>query len=313
MNDIKERELKGGNGWLMLAITVLGILAGIVLFAVSVTLIGGDDNTEHPAYFALTAAGIILFVVALFCMAGLKVIAPNEAIVLTLFGKYHGTIKKDGFFFVNPFCSSVNPAAAFGGKAGRKLSLKAMTLNNEKQKVNDEEGNPIEISVVVIWRIRDTAKAVFAVENYMTFISTQCDSSIRQVARQYPYDVSENGDEKSLRGSSQEIADVLKGELQSRVDTAGIEILDARINNLAYAPEIAAAMLQRQQAAAIIAARQKIVDGAVSMVDMALKKLSDNNIVELDDERKAAMVSNLLVVLCGNRDAQPIVNSGSIY
>ena len=141
MNDIKERELKGGNGWLMLAITVLGILAGIVLFAVSVTLIGGDDNTEHPAYFALTAAGIILFVVSLFCMAGLKVIAPNEAIVLTLFGKYHGTIKKDGFFFVNPFCSSVNPAAAFGGKGGRKLSLKAMTLNNEKQKVNDEEGN----------------------------------------------------------------------------------------------------------------------------------------------------------------------------
>ena len=230
---------------------------------------------------------------------------------MTLFGKYHGTIKRDGFFFVNPFCATVNPARF--GRSGKKLSLKAMTLNNEKQKVNDEEGNPIEISVVVIWRIKDTAKAVFAVENYMTFISTQCDSSIRQVARQYPYDISEGGDEKSLRGSSQEIAEVLKCELQSRVLSAGIEILDARINNLAYAPEIAAAMLQRQQAAAIIAARQKIVDGAVSMVEMALKKLSDNQIVELDDERKAAMVSNLLVVLCGNRDAQPIVNSGSIY
>ena len=244
---------------------------------------------------------------------GLKVIAPNEALVLTLFGKYYGSIKRDGFFFINPFCTAVNTAAAFNGKLGRKISLKAMSLNNDKQKVNDEEGNPIEISVVVIWRISDTAKAVFAVENYFTFISTQCDSAIRQVARQYPYDVSENGDEKSLRGSSVEIAEVLKTELQSRVDMAGIEIMDARINNLAYAPEIAAAMLQRQQAAAIIAARQKIVDGAVSMVDMALKKLSDNNIVELDDERKAAMVSNLLVVLCGNRDAQPIVNSGSIY
>ena len=188
-----------------------------------------------------------------------------------------------------------------------------MTLNNEKQKVNDEDGNPIEISVVVIWRIANAAMAVFAVENYMTFISTQCDSAIRQVARQYPYDVSDNGDEKSLRGSSVEVADELKRELQARCDMAGIEIMDARINNLAYAPEIAAAMLQRQQAGAIIAARQKIVDGAVSMVDMALKKLSENNIVELDDERKAAMVSNLLVVLCGNRDAQPIVNSGSIY
>ncbi len=260
----------------------------------------------------MSAAGVIMSVAFAICFAGFKVLAPNEALVFTLFGKYHGTLKKEGFYFVNPFCASVNPAAAFG-RLGRKVSLKAMTLNNEKQKVNDEEGNPIEISVVVIWRIKDTAKAVFAVENYMTFISTQCDSSIRQVARQYPYDVSENGDEKSLRGSSKEIADVLKAELQSRVETSGIEILDARINNLAYAPEIAAAMLQRQQAAAIIAARQKIVDGAVSMVDMALKKLSDNNIVELDDERKAAMVSNLLVVLCGNRDAQPIVNSGSIY
>ncbi len=273
---------------------------------------GGDENPEHPAFFAMSAAGVIMSVAFAICFAGFKVLAPNEALVFTLFGKYHGTLKKEGFYFVNPFCASVNPAAAFG-RLGRKVSLKAMTLNNEKQKVNDEEGNPIEISVVVIWRIKDTAKAVFAVENYMTFISTQCDSSIRQVARQYPYDVSENGDEKSLRGSSKEIADVLKAELQSRVETSGIEILDARINNLAYAPEIAAAMLQRQQAAAIIAARQKIVDGAVSMVDMALKKLSDNNIVELDDERKAAMVSNLLVVLCGNRDAQPIVNSGSIY
>ena len=196
---------------------------------------------------------------------------------------------------------------------GRKISLKAMTLNNEKQKVNDEEGNPIEIGVVVIWKVVNTARAVFDVDNYVSYISTQCDAAIRQVARQYPYDVSENGDEKSLRGSSVEIAEILRKEIQGRVDIAGIEISEARIAHLAYAPEIAAAMLQRQQASAIIAARQKIVDGAVSMVEMALKKLSENDVVQLDEERKAAMVSNLLVVLCGNKDAQPIVNSGSLY
>ena len=188
-----------------------------------------------------------------------------------------------------------------------------MTLNNDKQKVNDEDGNPIEISVVVIWRITNTARAVFNVENYMSYISTQCDAAIRQVARQYPYDVSTNGDENSLRGSAQEIAAILREELQQRVDIAGIEIIEARISHLAYAPEIAAAMLQRQQASAIIAARQKIVEGAVSMVQMALNKLSEEQIVELDDERKAQMVSNLLVVLCGNRDAQPVVGTGSIY
>ena len=297
----------------MLFVVIVMVFGGIALMAGGVVLAGGDDAPQNAGFLALVALGVVVMLAGLICGKGLKVIAPNEALVLTLFGKYYGSIKRDGFFFINPFCTAVNPAAAFNGKLGRKISLKAMSLNNDKQKVNDEEGNPIEISVVVIWRISDTAKAVFAVENYFTFISTQCDSAIRQVARQYPYDVSENGDEKSLRGSSVEIAEVLKTELQSRVDMAGIEIMDARINNLAYAPEIAAAMLQRQQAAAIIAARQKIVDGAVSMVDMALKKLSDNNIVELDDERKAAMVSNLLVVLCGNRDAQPIVNSGSIY
>lgn len=310
---IKEKEIKAVNGWVMLFVVIVMVLGGIALMAGGVVLTGGDDAPQNPGFLALVALGVVVMLAGLICGKGLKVIAPNEALVLTLFGKYYGSIKRDGFFFINPFCTAVNPAAAFNGKLGRKISLKAMSLNNDKQKVNDEEGNPIEISVVVIWRISDTAKAVFAVENYFTFISTQCDSAIRQVARQYPYDVSENGDEKSLRGSSVEIAEVLKTELQSRVDMAGIEIMDARINNLAYAPEIAAAMLQRQQAAAIIAARQKIVDGAVSMVDMALKKLSDNNIVELDDERKAAMVSNLLVVLCGNRDAQPIVNSGSIY
>ncbi len=310
---IEEKELKARNGWGALAVIIAGLAGGIALVVVGAVLSDtSGDVMGRPEFMALVAVGFVIGIAAMICFGGLKVLAPNEALVLTLFGKYHGTLKKDGFWFVNPFCTATNPAQEFG-KLGKKVSLKAMTLNNDKQKVNDEEGNPIEISVVVIWRIKDTAKAVFAVENYMSFISTQCDSAIRQVARQYPYDVSDNGDEKSLRGSSQEVADILNAELQSRVETAGLEIIDVRINNLAYAPEIAAAMLQRQQASAIIAARQKIVDGAVSMVEMALKKLSENKIVELDDERKAAMVSNLLVVLCGNRDAQPIVNSGSIY
>lgn len=310
---IEERKIKAINGWLVVPLVIIGVIVGIALVVVGVAFACGDEETvERPAFFALVALGVIVFFISMMLSGGLKVLAPNEAIVLTLFGKYHGTLDRDGFWFVNPFCAATNPASELG-KTGKRLSLKAMTLDNDKQKVNDEEGNPIEISVVVIWRIRDTAKAVFAVDNYMTYISTQSDSAIRQVARQYPYDVSTGGDEKSLRGSAQEVAAVLKTELQSRVDMAGLEIIEARINNLAYAPEIASAMLQRQQASAIIAARQKIVDGAVSMVDMALKKLSENNIVELDDERKAAMVSNLLVVLCGNRDAQPIVNSGSIY
>lgn len=313
MQNVNEKTLKAMNGWAMLFVVILGIIAGVILFVLGFVL-AIDDMGEMtaPLYLLLTAAGFIMLVVSGVCCAGFKIISPNEAMVLTLFGKYHGTLQEDGFFFVNPFCFSINPALD-PGTLSKKISLKAMTLNNDKQKVNDEEGNPIEISVVVIWRIASAAKAVFSVQNYMTFISTQCDSAIRQVARKYPYDVSDSGDEKSLRGSSVEVAEELKKELQSRCEIAGLDIMDVRINNLAYAPEIAAAMLQRQQAGAIIAARQKIVDGAVSMVDMALKKLSENQIVELDDERKAAMVSNLLVVLCGNRDAQPIVNSGSIY
>lgn len=314
MQNIEEKTLKGINGWLMLFVVIVGTLvsAAVMIAGFALTSDPVTEEIVSPGYFVLAFAGMIMLVGFCVCFGGFKVLAPNEAMVLTLFGKYHGTLRSDGFHFVNPFCSTVNPAVV-GNSFARKISLKAMTLNNDKQKVNDEDGNPIEISVVVIWQIENAAKAVFSVQNYMTFVSTQCDSSIRQVARKYPYDVSDSGDEKSLRGSSVEVAEELKKELQSRVDMAGIKILDARINNLAYAPEIAAAMLQRQQASAIIAARQKIVDGAVSMVEMALKKLSDNDIVELDDERKAAMVSNLLVVLCGNRDAQPIVNSGSIY
>lgn len=310
-NNIDEKTAREKNGWLMLFVTVLVFLASLAMFVLGI--IAGSGSVNLPEGLgAIIIGGIVGLIVTVFLFKGFKLLQPNEAYVFTLFGKYYGTLKHDGFFWVNPFCSAVNPARITMGLA-RKLSLKAMTLNNDKQKVNDEEGNPIEISVVVIWRITNTVRAVFNVENYVAYISTQCDAAIRQVARQYPYDVSSNGDEKSLRGSAQEVADILKEEIQSRVDMAGIEILEARISHLAYSPEIAAAMLQRQQASAIIAARQKIVEGAVSMVQMALTKLSEENIVELDDERKAQMVSNLLVVLCGNRDAQPVVNSGSIY
>ena len=347
--NVEEKVLSPRKGGRMLAVTILAIVAAIALLAVSIvfmtkaservgTTADGDGIYEciNPLMATLSRVGIGVAIVGAFAtcvllLPGFKIVAPNEALVLLFFGKYYGTIANDGFFWVNPFCTAYNPAARGGltmksgsGKDGKsddavsfeigtkKLSLKAMTLNNDKQKVNDEEGNPIEIGVVVIWRIVNTAKAVFNVDNYMSFISTQADSAIRNVARAYPYDVSEAGDEKSLRGSSQEIADVLKDDLQKRVEFAGIEILEARITHLAYAPEIAAAMLQRQQAKAIIVARQKIVEGAVGMVEMALNKLSEKSIVELDAEHKAQMVSNLLVVLCGNKDAQPIVNSGSI-
>ncbi len=308
MNSVDEKSAHEINGWLMLFLDIALIVGGIVCFIMG----SAEETGSHEALSGIfIGVGIALLVVGIFCSTGFKLLQPNEAYVLTMFGKYYGTLKRDGFYWVIPFCAAVNPARMLG--ISRKLSLKAMTLNNDKQKVNDEEGNPIEISVVVIWRITNTARAVFNVDNFMEYLSTQCDAAIRQVARQYPYDVSSNGDETSLRGSAQEIADVLKGEIQQRADMAGIEIMEARISHLAYAPEIAAAMLQRQQASAIIAARQKIVEGAVSMVQMALNKLSEEEIVELDDERKAQMVSNLLVVLCGNRDAQPVVGTGSIY
>ncbi len=280
------------------------------------------------------------------CWCGLKVLKPNEALVLTLFGRYVGTLKGDGFFFVNPFCTAFNPAAGTklgqsGDVAGskpsiaisaegttvsaeaynKKISLKVMTLSNSRQKVNDILGNPVEIAVAVMWRVRDTAKAVFEVDNFKEYLSLQCDTAVRNVVKLYPYDTTENvdttgdglADDGSLRGSTEVVANRIKEEIQSKVTDAGLEIVDAKITYLAYAPEIAAAMLQRQQASAVVDARKLIVDGAVGMVELALERLSENNTVQLDEERKAAMVSNLLVVLCGNHDAQPVVNSGSLY
>ncbi len=334
---MKEKVLsKKKNGMAAL----FGILA---VYAASVAGIAfGARNTSG----GMIVVSIIVAVVATILLAGLKVLKPQEALVLTLFGKYVGTLKEDGFYFVNPFCTSVNPAArtklnqsgdvndsaalmAIANKtagnsvepASNKISLKIMTLNNNKQKINDCLGNPIEIGIAVTWKIVDTAKAVFNVDNYKEFLSLQCDSALRDIVRIYPYDVAPNvdttgdgvSDEGSLRGSSEIVADRIRGEIQKRVEEAGIEIVEARITYLAYAPEITAVMLQRQQASAIIDARKMIVEGAVGMVEMALERLSDNHTVELDEERKAAMVSNLLVVLCGNRDAQPIVNSGSLY
>lgn len=328
----EEKILHAKSGMGMLALIILGSLAGLAGIILGAFLLDGG-NTAPGA--VLLVAGILFVVVFPILCAGLKVIKPNEALVLTLFGRYYGTLKEEGFFFVNPFATGFNPAAEapvpgdkaeaksvaeqlFGAsvsESGRskKISLKTSTLNNRKQKINDQLGNPIEIGIVVIWRVVNTARAVFNVDNFTEFLSIQCDSALRNIVRLYPYDVADGGDEKSLRGSSQEVADTLKTEIQAKVEIAGLEIQEARITHLAYAPEIAAAMLQRQQAAAIIDARKMIVDGAVGMVEMALEKLSENEIVQLDEERKAAMVSNLLVVLCGNKDAQPIVNSGSIY
>lgn len=324
-----EKLLNPISGFVALFANFALMLATIAVFVLSVMSI--EKNNGGALAIICLIASILAFIVSLIIFGGLKAINPNEAAVYVLFGNYYGTIAKPGFFFINPFCTTINPsvansllsAATVSSKDGisvssgtdlsKKVSLKAITLNNEKQKVNDCEGNPIEIGVIVIWKVVNATKAVFEVDNYKQYISTQTDASLRQVARQYPYDISEQGDEKSLRGSSTEVADELKKDLQNRVDFAGIEIIEARIAHLAYAQEIAAAMLQRQQASAIIAARQKIVEGAVGMVEMALNKLSENNVVTLDDERKATMVSNLLVVLCGNKDAQPIVNSGSIY
>ncbi|MBQ9132748.1 MAG: SPFH domain-containing protein [Clostridia bacterium] len=320
----------------------------VLILAIVGTVIGGTmgESTNEVLWWVLFGISMTVLCVGWIPLCGLRILKPQEALVLTLFGKYVGTLKGEGFYAVNPFCGAVNPAAntklnqsgdvstksAGIHKDGtvevmsvasesKKLSLKIMTLNNNRQKINDCLGNPVEIGIAVTWRIVDTAKAVFHVDNYKEFLSLQCDSALRNVVRIYPYDVAPNvdttgdgiADEGSLRGSSDVVAERIRKEIQQRVSEAGIEIVEARITYLAYAPEIAAVMLQRQQASAIIDARKMIVDGAVGMVEMALERLSSNNTVNLDEERKAAMVSNLLVVLCGNRDAQPVVNSGSLY
>lgn len=328
---IAEKELHAPNGLAagtLFVLLYIAAIAGVIVAGIHLDE-GGGPGDAFLMFVSLLwlTFGWILF-------RGIKVIRPNEARVFLLFGKYKGSLKTPGIFLVNPFYSeatvkmgyklehgvqniqngtnTIANTASAANMPTRKISLKAMTLNNAKQKINDLNGNPIEVVTVVIWRITDTAKAVFSVEDFMEFISIQADSTVRDIASKYPYDSVSEG-EKSLRASSDEVAASLKTELQQRVAFAGIEIMEARITHLAYAPEIAAAMLQRQQAAAIIDARQKIVEGAVSMVEMALDKISENHLCELDEERKAHMVSNLLVILCGNKDAQPVINSGTLY
>ena len=329
--------LHKNNGLMVLLLTTALYIAAIAACAGGCVILEGGGN---PALFII---GIVWLCVGWIPWCGLKVLKPQEALVLTLLGDYIGTLKNEGFYFVNPFCTAVNPAAqtrlhqsgdvdnGFGknlqktettaANTGKKISLKIMTLNNNRQKINDCLGNPIEIGIAVMWRVVDTAKAVFEVDNYKEYLSLQCDTALRNIVRIYPYDTAPDvdttgdgiADEGSLRGSSEIVASRIREEIQQRVEEAGLEVLEARITYLAYAPEIAAVMLQRQQASAIVDARKMIVDGAVGMVEMALDRLNENGVVELDEERKAAMVSNLLVVLCGNRDAQPVVNSGSLY
>ena len=320
------------HGMLMLVIL-------LALYALSVFMLLKSAMSDNLAVMAICIAYIIF---GLLLFAGFRTLKPQEALVLTLFGKYYGTLKGEGFYYVNPFCSAFNPAAntrlgqsgdiSPKGKqgvgsgesettSGKRISLKIMTLNNAVQKINDALGNPVEIGIAVMWRVTDTTKAVFNVDNFKEYLSLQSDSALRNVVRLYPYDAAPNidttgdgmADEGSLRGSSDVVAERIKNDIQERVVEAGIEIIEARITYLAYAPEIAAVMLQRQQASAVVDARAMIVDGAVGMVKLALEKLNEDGIVELDEERKAAMVSNLMVVLCGNHDAQPIVNSGSLY
>jgi len=328
----EEFAPKTKSGMVMLLLNILLIIGSIVVLILGIGMLESQVGSVLAVLLVFISV-IYLVIIGPIMFGGLKILKPNEARVLTLFGKYYGTLKGDGFFFVNPFAVSVNPAASTttattasieqplnvsvenmrAAVMNKKISLKAMTLSNDKQKINDQLGNPIIIGIVVIWKVVNTTKAVFNVDNYKEFLSIQCDSALRNIVRLYPYDTSGDDNEKSLRGSNQEVAQKLKDEIQSKVEIAGLQIEEARITHLSYAQEIAAAMLQRQQASAIIDARQMIVEGAVGMVEMALAKLSENAIVELDEERKAAMVSNLLVVLCGNKDAQPIVNSGTIY
>ena len=327
---MEEKVLQGKkNGMLVLLLNLLVLAAAIG------GCIFGAIQVESGKSPVLLVISIVVLCLGWIPLCGLRVLKPQEAVVLTLFGKYIGTLKEEGFYWVNPFCTNYNPAAftklnqsgdvkvpaTTSEMVDKKISLKIMTLSNSRQKINDCLGNPVEISIAVTWRVCDTAKAVFNVNNYKEFLSLQCDSALRNIVRLYPYDVAPNvdttgdgiADEGSLRGSSDVVAKRISDEIQQRVEEAGIEIIEARITYLAYATEIAAVMLQRQQASAIIDARKMIVDGAVGMVEMALERLNEKQVVQLDEERKAAMVSNLLVVLCGNRDAQPIVNSGSLY
>jgi len=298
----RERIVTPITGW---AVLILNFLAypGLVAALIG-TVVNLDQKTLPPSLGVPLLIGILLLLVCNGIISGgFIILQPNEAGVLTLFGEYKGTAKTNGFLWANPFYTK------------RKLSLRYHNLNSDKLKVNDKAGNPIEIAAVLVWKVEDTFAACFEVEHYADYVTVQSESALRHLASQYPYDSWEDSDEKaiSLRGHIDEVSEALEKELQERLSRAGVKVVEARLSHLAYAPEIAGAMLQRQQASAIIAARQKIVDGAVGMVEMALEKLSARKIVELDSERKAQMVSNLLVVLCGEKDVHPVINAGTLY
>lgn len=292
----QERPANATSGWLALLIILALYAAAIFLFITGVVKI--EDKVAGGGWFCVT--GIVTLSVAIVGSCGFFALQPNESAVLILFGAYKGTVRDSGFFYTNPFIKKL------------RISLRARNLNGEKLKVNDKRGNPIEIAAVVVWRVQDTAEAVFDVESYENYVKIQSESAVRHVASTYAYDDGEPN-ELTLRGGSDDVSAALTRELQDRLGKAGVHVEEARLTHLAYAPEIAQAMLRRQQAEAVIAARQKIVHGAVSMVEMALNELSAKKVVNLDEERKAAMVSNLLVVLCGESEAHPVINTGTLY
>ena len=321
----QERVVSVFSGWLMLLLTILALFGGISLLCFSIA--SGVKSQGEPNWALFTISLIVLFL-AVLAIFGFFTLQPNEARVLILFGAYKGTVRASGFHWGNPFytnrgthASSMRAADSEHSTAAscrrgswnrHKISLRARTLNGERLKVNDKRGNPIEIAAIVIWRVQDTAQASFDVDDYESYVETQSESALRHLASCYAYDHGEDN-EITLRSGVDEVSQALRKELQERLPKAGIVVEEARLTHLAYAPEIAQAMLRRQQAEAVIAARQKIVHGAVSMVDMALKELAEKGVVQLDDERKAAMVSNLMVVLCGESEVRPVVNAGTLY
>lgn len=329
----QERQVRPVDGWLVLPVVVLLYLASpaLVWWAFAAGTTGADGKTE-PSWW-LFVAGLVALGLAVLSSIGCYTLQPNEARVLILFGSYRGTVRRAGFWWGNPFyangSSGKGPTLTIGGRKGRpeaeagaptppkryKVSLRARTLNGDRLKVNDRRGNPVDIAAVVVWRVEDTAKAVFDVDDVETYVATQSETAVRHLATRYPYDTGETAadetDEVTLRGNVDEVSDALRQELQDRLAAAGVVVDQARLTHLAYAPEIAQAMLRRQQAEAVIAARRKIVTGAVSMVEMALADLAAKGVLDLDEEHKAAMVSNLMVVLCGESAVQPMVNTGT--
>jgi regulator of protease activity HflC (stomatin/prohibitin superfamily) len=291
----KEITKPQKNGWTILFINIL-----FLLFSIAVFIYGLILTKAHTGGVIEIIIGVIFFILSIFFFSGFFTVEPNESIVLLFFGKYIGTEKTQGFRWANPFYTK------------KKVSLRVRNFDSEKLKVNDKKGNPIEISAVVVWKVEDTAEAVFEVDDFLNYVHVQSESAIRHLATSYPYDDTD-GEDISLRSSIDEVSEHLQKEIQERISAAGVSVLEARINHLAYSPEIAQAMLQRQQAEAIIAARQKIVEGAVGMVEMALERLKNQDVVDLDEERKANMVSNLMVVLCSDRATQPVINAGTLY